>query len=243
MRWLGFVCSLLLVPLLPGCIGPAADVAANGVVVAAPANPAWTPYVGGFQAGVALARPVSLTDLESNLVAADAVWLEVDGAVAELTEEGTGLYAWDGGAIGIAPDTEVALHALVDGEQGNVSVAAPAAPDLSGLPNDHDASTDLVIDLRGQDITLAYGTLVDPDGNVIYDDRPESADDILWDLKDARQELNYVVPASAFEPGRYYSLALTVIRAADGPDYDNLEVFWSNYGVGAIGAGVVVTAL
>jgi len=244
MRWLGFVsCFFLLVPLQPGCIiGPTADVAANGVVVAAPSNPAWTPYVGGFQAGVALARPVSLSDLESNLVDADSVWLEVDGTVAELSEEGTGLYAYNGNPIALAEGAEVALHALVEGEQGSVSVTMPAAPDLSTLPNDHDADSDLVIDLRGLDITLAYGTLVDSEGNVVWDDRPTSADDVVWDLKDAREELNYVFPASAFTPGRYYSLALTVIRGADGPDYDNLEAFWSNYGVGAIGNGIIVTA-
>ena len=234
--------SFFLVPLLPGCVGPAAKVAANGIVVAAPSNPALTPYVGTFQAGVALARPVSLTDLESNLVDASSVWLEVNGSVAELAEEGTGLYAYGGDSIDLPGGVEVALHAVVDGEEGSVSVLCPEPPDLSGLPADHDADTDLVIDLRGLDITLAYGTVIDPNGTVVWDDRPESADDVLWDLKDAREELNYVVPAAAFAPGRYYSVALTVIRSADGPDYDNLQVFFSNYGVGAVGHGVVATA-
>ncbi len=242
MRCLAFLSLSLLVPLQPGCIGPAADVAANGVVVAAPSNPAWTQYVGSFQAGVALARPVSITDLESNLVAASSVWLEVDGAVAELAEEGTGLYAYDGGPVALPEGAEVALFAVVDGVMGSVSVAAPAPPDLSGLPQDHDASTDLVIDLRGLDITLAYGTVVDVQGNLIYDDRPSGADDVLLDLRDAREELNYVLPAEIFEPGTVYSVALTGIRAAQGRDYSNLEAFWSNYGVGSVGAGVLATA-
>lgn len=244
MRLITLVSSLLvLVPLQPGCVGPAADVAANGVVVAAPSDPTWTPYVGSFQAGVALARPLSITDLESNLVTASSVWLEVDGAVAQLSEEGTGLYAYDGGPVPLPVGAEVALHAVVDGVEGSVSVAAPAPPDLSKLPQDHEANADLVIDLRGLDIALAYGTVVDAQGNVVHDDRPDAADEVLLDLRDAREELNYVFPASVFEPARGYSVALTVIRSAEGPDYDNLEAFWSNYGVGAVGAGVLGTAL
>jgi hypothetical protein len=245
MRLIVLVSSLLfLVPLQPGCIiGPTADVAANGVVLAAPSNPAVTPYVGTFQAGVALARPVSITDLESNLVDATSVWLEVDGAIAELSEEGTGLYAYDGSPVALPEGAEVTLFAVVDGVRGSVSVAAPAPPDLSALPTDHDATTDVVIDLRGLDIALAYGTLIDQTGSVVYDDRPADADDVLLDLKDAREELNYVFPSEVLEAGRAYTMALTVIRTAEGPDYDNLEAFWSNYGVGAVGAGVLVTGI
>ncbi len=243
MRLIVFASLFLLVPLQPACIiGPTADVAANGVVLAAPSNPAVTPYVGTFQAGVALARPVSITDLESNLVDATSVWLEVDGAVAEFSEEGTGLYAYDGSPVALPEGSEVALFAVVEGVRGSVSVAAPAAPDLSALPTDHDATADVVIDLRGLDIALAYGTLIDQAGNVVYDDRPTDADDVLFDLKDAREELNYVFPSEVLEVGRAYTVALTVIRSAEGPDYDNLEAFWSNYGVGAVGAGVLVTA-
>ena len=77
----------------------------------------------------------------------------------------------------------------------------------------------------------------------MHDDRPADAEDVLVDLKDARAELNYVFPSEVLEPGRAYTVALTVIRSAEGPDYDNLEPFWSNYGVGAVGAGVLVTGL
>ena len=237
-----FAC-LSVVLTSAGCFGPAADVAANGLVLGGPADPAFAGLAASFEAGVVLARPVSFTDLESNLVPdADAVWLNLDGAPVELRGEDNGLYLYDGSAPATyTAGVQVEVHAFVEGEEGVATVIAPEPPDLSGLPLAHSSGDSLVVDL-GEEFALVYGAVIDPRGDVVWDDRPTTTEDILLDLRDSGSVERYLFPPEAFlEHGQTYGVALLGIRAADGPDFDGFERFWSNVGVGAIGTGYVTT--
>jgi hypothetical protein len=240
-----FVCGALLLTS-SGCIGPAADVAANGLVLGGATDPAFAGLAQTFEAGVVLARPLSLTDLQSNLVSdADAVWLSLDGAPVELRGEDNGLYLYDSSVqpgVRYSPGTRVEVHAHVDGREGIATVVAPPAPDLSGLPLVHTSGTSLVVDL-GEEFALAYGVVIDAQGYVVWDDRPQTTEAVIRELADTSPVERYLFPPEAFlDRGAAYGIAILGIRAADSPDFDGFERFWSNFGVGAIGTGAITTA-
>lgn len=229
-----------------GCIGPAADVAANGLVLGGPSDPAFSMLADSLEAGVVLARPVSLTDLESNLVDAESVALDLDGASVPLAPEATGLYLYDPAAPTAAytAGATVTLRATVDGEESSATLVAPPAPDLQNLvPDVHVAGTAIRVNLTAYDFALAYGAVIDAQGNILWDDRPTTTEEIIADLRDAGSVNEYVFPAAAFPTaGTGYGVALVGIEAAQGNDFSNFERFWSNFGVGAIGTKTLVTA-
>lgn len=189
-----------------------------------------------------LARPVSFTDLESNLVPdADAVWLNLDGAPVELANEDNGLYIYDAQiqpTVRYAPGASVEVHAHVDGEEGVATVTAPQPPDLSMIPATHPAGASLVVEMA-EEFALVYGAVVDTQGFVVWEDRPQTTEEIILQLRDAGSVERYMFPADAFPGAGNYGLALVGIRTADGPDFQGFERFWSNFGVGAIGTGYI----
>ena len=237
--------TLLLFPATPACIGPAADLVANGAIVGGASDPRFAFVAEPFAAGVVLARPDNLFDLASNVVDdADAVWVEVDGTPAEMSEDG-GAYVYDEslGGLSYVVGVEVAVNAMVDGETSRVARAAPPPPDLSGLPAAHVAGTQLAVPLGPATFALAYAVVLDAAGSVVFDDRPGSVDDILLDLTSAGTMEQYVFPTEAFPlSGAVYAVAILAVAAADGADFDRFERFWSNFGVGAVGTGSVGTA-
>lgn len=192
-----------------------------------------------------LARPLSFTDLESNLVLdAEAVWLSIDGAPVELRGEDNGLYLYDRSIqpnVLYRPGAQVEVHAHVDGEEGIATVLAPEAPDLSGLPLTHPSGSSLVVEMS-EEYALAYGVVIDTQGNVVWDDRPSTTEDVISELASSGSVERYQFPPEAFpDAGTAYGVALVGIRAAEGPDFSNFEKFWSNVGVGSVGTGYLTT--
>ncbi len=239
-----FACLPLLVTST-GCFGPAADVIANGIVLGGPADPAFEEVAQVFEAGVMLARPLSLTDLESNLVLdADAVWLTIGGAPVELRGENNGLYFYDSSIqpnVSYQAGTQVELHAHVDGKEGVATVLAPAAPDLSGLPLTHPSGSSLVVEMS-EEYALVYGAVIDTAGGVVWDDRPSTSQEVISELANASSVERYLFPPDAFpDAGAAYGVALVGIRTAEAPDFSNFEKFWSNVGVGSVGTGYLTT--
>lgn len=238
--------SLLLATLslstTVGCIGPAADVAANGLVLGGPADTAFAGIAQPFEAGVVLARPVSLNDLESNLIDdAELVWINVDGAPIELRNSENGLYLYDAQAqpaVQYQPGSSIEVRAQVEGENGVATVIAPEPPDLSTLPPAWAHGQAISVDM-GDEFALAYGAVIDSQGFIVWDSRPASTEEIIGDLLNADPVERFLFPQDAFEAPGVYGLAIVGIREAEGADIEGFGKFWSNVGVGAIGTGYV----
>ncbi len=218
--------------LLAGCIGPAADVTANGLVLGGPTDPAFAAFAAPFEACVVLARPDNLIDLEANLVDdAQRVWLQVDEAEIDMPAAATGVYAVPDGVGAYPADRVITLHALTDEGESVATLDAPPAPVLA-LPEagTHPAGTDLLIDLEGQGFDKAYALVLDATGTVVHDDRPADSEAAIRDLRGADGVVLHRIPGWVLaSPGQPYAVALGGIRRARAGDLD-----------GATATGVVV---
>jgi len=235
---------LLALLSFAGCVGPAADVTANGLVLGGPTDAAFADFAAPFEAGIVLARPDNLIDLEANLVDdAERVWLQVDDAAIELPAASAGVYAVpDNAAVAYPSGRVITLHAITDGQEGIATLDAPAAPSFT-LPEagTHAAGTPLTIDLSSQGFDRVYAIVLDSSGAVLHDDRPRDAEAAIRDLRGADTVFEYTLPGSALaNPGQAHALALVGIRRARAADLDGFEAFWSTVGAGATATGVVI---
>ncbi len=244
--------SPLAAVLLGGCIGPAASLTANGLVVGGDAIPADMDIVEPLEAMAFLALPLSATELERNYVNNADVWIEVEaGPSAELPASGNGLYVYDSeldeaseDALPYEAGATYRLQAERGGELHSVSIEAPTPPELWSLPGyqEHPPDTDLSIDLRDQGFDTASWVVLDAGFEVIADGRPSSNAEVMMDVRDSDGIDTLVVPGEAFPDGHHrYWLGVVGIRKAHTEDYSGFGTYWSTFGMGAWTLGEVVT--
>lgn len=203
-----------------------------------------------FVASTFLARAESLAEIEENLYD-DAERVEVvsGSTTAELLSQGQGLYLVDSDSVGALQYTEGATYTLrvVDeGKTRTVGMAAPGAPTLSGLPvppATHPAGAALSVDLTGQGYDNSLAAVVDEQGNLVWDNRPEGVGEYL-DWIGSGGEVGVVqIPGEAFpNPGTAYVLGIAGIVKAPDAAFDNFNPLLSNFAIGTMAVAPIVTA-
>lgn len=242
--------ALAVAILLAGCIGPAAPVAANGLVIGAEQIPVELNLAEPVDAVAFLAVPLSVTDLESNAVAGADVWIDIDASTTvDLPEEGTGLYAYDPAsapADGLRYEVGATyrLHAEVDAVYHSVTMEAPPPPLLHGAPElgAHPSGAGLTFDLSGQGFDYASYVVIDQNGEVRLDGLPEDGAELILDLRDANGVTSVTVPAGVMVGSSVpYTVAILAVRKADKVDFEGFGRFWSEFGMGSYAVVPVLT--
>ncbi len=194
-----------------------------------------------------LAEAESLSSFEANLLDdADRVWVETETTSAvNLEAVGDGLYevtsdTVPGFAYSVGATYTIAVQ---DGGQSfSVSGVAPPPPTLTGVPaaGTHPAGGGLTFDLSGQNFDNHLAVVADQDGNLTYDNRPDTAGDYI-DWIGGDDVSTITIPGSAFpSAGTAYVLGVAGIRKGD--DFDGFNPLVSNLAVGSLAVEAVATA-
>jgi len=204
----------------------------------------------GAATTVFLARATSLSSVEANLLTdADSVSLRSGGSTVELENQGDGTYlALGDGGLGYAAGATYVLEVDHDGRSHTASAVAPDPPDLGDLPDAgagelHPTGQDLTVDLTGQGYDNWLGLVLDADGTVTWDNRPESAGDYI-DWIGGSDDVGVVtIPGSAFpDAGSVYVVGVAGVRRSLDAELSNFNPIVSNWAVGALAAAPVGTA-
>lgn len=244
---------LLTVVLLPACsnfLDYFSPVVSQGLVLGVD-DPALGADLGaGLVASTFLARASSLAEIEDNLYDdAELVEVEVGGVSADLVSQGDGLYLIDSDAVASLAYVEGAscgLRIVDDGKERTVSMEAPPAPSLSGLPAPpatHAAGAALTVDLSGQGFQNTLAAVADADGNLVWDNRPASVGEYLDWIGGGGEVTTVQIPGVAFpQAGTAYVLGIAGLRKAPDAAFDNLNPLLSNFAVGTMAVAPIVTA-
>jgi hypothetical protein len=246
---LAWTAGLLL--LTAGCIGPAAPLSANGIIIGADAVPDALNLDQTIDATTLLAYPLSVTDMSRNTVEGADVWLDVDGAVIDFDGEGDGLYGYEpesvvsgNGTLTYLVGAAYTLHAELDGKLHSVTMIAPSAPGLAAPePGTHPSGAELTFDLRGQDFDYATYAVLNQSGEVILDGLPDSGADLVVALRQSSGVDTVTVPAGVMVgSSQVYTVAVLAIRKAPKSSFDGFGRFWSEFGIGSYAVVPVLTA-
>ena len=199
--------------------------------------------VEGAAASAFLARARSLSDIESNLFDdAESVTMSGDFGAATLAPQGSGLY------LGTSEDTTLVYtvgasvtHTVSDhGKTFTVTHSLPAAPDITH-DGQHVANTALTLPL-GREFDNELTIVVDQDGNVTWDSRPQSVSEYL-DWIGNSSVTSVEIPASAFpDAGAAYAVGVAGVEKALDRDFDEFNPLVSNFAAGQMTVLPVVTA-
>ncbi len=199
--------------------------------------------VEGAAASVFLARARSLNDIESNLFD-DAELVTMSGGFgsATLASQGSGMY------IATSADTPLVYsvgatvtHAVTDhGKSFTVVHTLPAAPSVTH-DGQHVANTALTLPL-GRVFDNEVTVVVDQDGNVTWDSRPQDVGEYL-DWIGNNEVTTVEIPASAFpNAGAAYAVGVAGVDKALDRDFDEFNPLVSNFAAGQMTVLPVVTA-
>ncbi len=194
-----------------------------------------------------LAEAESLRDFESNLLDdADRVWVQTETTSAvNLSALGDGLYeVTTDTAPGFAYSVGAtySIHVQDGGQSFSVAGVAPPPPTLAGVPGPgtHAAGAALTFDLSGQNFDNYLAVVADQDGNLTYDNRPDTAGDYI-DWIGGDDVGTITVPGTAFPAaGTAYVLGVAGIRKGD--DFDGFNPLVSNLAIGSLAVEAVATA-
>lgn len=237
--------------LTTGCIGPAAPLSTNGIVIGAEAVPAELDLAQSIDAATFLAYPLSATDLSRNAVEGADVWLDVEGAVVDLDEEGDGLYGYlpesvtaGNGSLNYLVGATYTLHAEHDGDFHSVEMVAPSAPGLTPpIPGAHASGAELSFDLQGQEFDYATYAVLNSNGEVILSGLPDSGADLVLELRESGGVDAVTVPAGVLVgTSQVYTVAVLAIRKAPKSAFDGFGSYWSEFGIGSYAVVPVLTA-
>ncbi len=199
--------------------------------------------VQGAAASAFLARARSLSDIESNLFDdAESVSVSGDFGTAALASQGSGLY--------LATSEDAALqytvgatvtHTVNDhGKTFTVVHTLPAAPQITH-DGQHVANTALILDL-GREFDNELTVVVDQDGNVTWDSRPQDVGGYL-DWIGAGSVTTVEIPASAFpDAGAAYAVGVAGVDKAPNSAFDEFNPLVSNFAAGQMTVLPVVTS-
>lgn len=200
--------------------------------------------VEGAAANAFLARARSLNDIESNLFD-DAEVVTVSGGfgTATLASQGSGLY------LGTSDETSIAYtvgdtvtHAVTDhGKTFTATVTLPAAPAITHN-GQHVANTPLTLAL-GREFDNELTIVVDQDGNITWDSRPQDVGDYLDWIGNSDGVTSVELPASAFPTaGTAYAVGVAGVDKALDRDFDEFNPLVSNFAAGQMAVLPIVTS-
>ncbi len=169
-------------------------------------------FQDGVGATVFLADAGDVADLEN---------APIDGAQVTLEEEpvpaqGQGTYLLEPGTLAYAPGTTWTLQVTVNGDLAEGRIDLPPSPDVA-VPQTLAPGDGLSLDLTGQDYDGALVVVVDQNGELVYDNRPEDPSG-FYELTRGEPVTVLDVPGDTFsEPGPYL-VGVAGIRTSTGRD-------------------------
>lgn len=202
---------------------------------------------------VVLARPISATDLEQNLVRdADRVWIDLglsDSASEVDLAHDDGKYeagSDDVPDLSYTPGASYRINAELDGEHRMVEMTAPLAPALFGIPapGEHPAGQPLTLTLTDQEFVGLQWVVLDIEGEPTAEDRPDGPGETLdWLSEDEPPAMTIEIPGEAFlQPGTPYTIGVFGLVRAPEDGYDGFGMAYSAFGMGAFTTRPLVTA-
>ncbi len=202
---------------------------------------------------VVLARPVSATDLQENIVRdADRVWIDLglseSAAEVDLPHD-DGRYRGDSDdlpGLSYTPGAAYRINAELDGEHRFVEMTAPLAPILFGVPEPgvHPANTPLVVQLTDQQFDGIQWVVLDVDGEPTAEGRPDGTGETLdWLIEDEPPPMSIELPGDAFpEPAMPYTIGVFGMERAPQDAYEGFGQTYSTFGMGAFATRPLLTA-
>jgi hypothetical protein len=245
--------ALACILLTPGCLcGSSCFDFLSNVAVEALVLGVDEPVEGidlGAAAGVTvfLAEAESLSSFEANLLDdADRVWVQTETmAAVDLIALGDGLYeatSDESEGLTYSVGATYSIRVSDGGETFLVSGEAPPPPVLTGVPapGTHAAGSALSFDLSDQNFDNYLAVVADEDGNLVYDNRPETSGDYIDWIRGTDVGV-VTIPGQAFpSPGTAYVLGLAGVRKGD--DFDGFNPLVSNLALGSLAVEAIVTA-
>lgn len=194
---------------------------------------------------VFLAEVTDTSDLANTPVSgAEVNFLSSETGKLTVEETAAGeyrLYSFDG--LVYEAGQAATLQFQVGGEEGNLSVEAPDAPDFT-LPSEAVARHGLVVDITAGEFTNVIGAVFDVDrGKLVWDSLP---DDVL-----ATAELNgpddpvireFAIPAEAFPRGSTYVVGLAGLELGEVEAASGVNRALSTFAAGQLGLRLITVS-
>lgn len=244
---------LLLLLLASACEATDTRPIVVGVFGGAPDAEAFPELGPDAAALVVLARPVSATDLQQNLVRdADRVWIDLglseSAAEVDLPHDDGRYKGESDDLLGLTytPGAAYRINADLDGEHRFVEMTAPLAPILFGVPapGEHPAGQPITIELTDQRFDGIQWVVLDLDGEPTAEGRPDGTGETLdWLIEEEPPEMTIEIPGEAFvEPAMPYTIGVFGLMRAPAGSYDGFGQTYSTFGMGAFTTRPVLTA-
>ena len=228
-------------PILVGMYGGAPDAEA-------------LPELGSDAAALAvLARPISATDLQQNLVRdADRVWIDIglsESAVEVDLVHDDGKYEAESDEqleLTYTPGASYRINAELDDELRTLEMTAPLAPVLFGVPEpgQHPAGQSITVELVDQAFDGLQWVVLDVDGEPTAEGRPDGTGETLdWLIEDEPPAMTIEIPGDAFPtPQSAYTIGVFGMVRAPRDAFDGFGATYSTFGMGAFTTEPVLTA-
>lgn len=225
---------VLLLALLPGCAffqkakdtfeGLTNPLVALGFVISVEPAPSEdvdltdAPVQQGTALTVMLADAAQVNDLDE--VPVEDADVSLEGAAA--TEIDVGIYAIEPGPLTWDDGATWDLHVGIGDDLATAAITLPPASTWAP-PTSHAPSTDLVVDLTGQDYDSVFVIVIDQDGNLTYSNEPETPREI-YDFTHGDAELTVTVPGSeAFPAAGVYLIGVAGMQHTGASDLDEMN--------------------
>jgi len=194
-------------------------------------------YSEGAGATVFLADAADVADLENAPISGADVSLRGTA----VSETGPGAYALQPGELSYEAGSTWTLTVGLGGDTATADIVLPPGADFT-VPETHTANQGITVDLTGQEFDGAFVVVVDEEGSVVYDNRPEDIRG-LYDLTRGEPATTVDVPGQAFpEPGAYL-VGVAGIRTTTGrADLEGMNTVLSTMMAGQLVFEPVVVA-
>lgn len=177
----------------------------------------------GFDQGVVgnafLADTTSVTDLENAPIEGATVTLQSAG----FTEAGAGNYVLSPGGLTWTAGESWTLAVSVDGADPGAIQFTTQAPVTATVPTQIALNTPITVDLTGQGYTSALVVVVDGNGDVKYNNKPETIRDV-YDLTKGNTEVTTVeIPGAAFPTETVYLVGIAGMNHTTADDLSGMN--------------------
>lgn len=169
-------------------------------------------FADGVGATVFLADAADVADMENAPI--QGAQVSLDGRT--FTEGAPGAYVLEPGATTYVAGAIWSLSVGIGDSTATADIQLPA-PASFDVPTAHPVGTDLTIDLTGQEFDGALIVVVNQDGDLVYDNRPE---DImgLYELTRGESVGAEVIPGDTFSAEGGYAIGVAGIKTTTGRD-------------------------
>lgn len=169
-------------------------------------------FSDGAGATVFLADAADVADIDNAPVSGANVTLEGES----LSEDASGTYLLEPDALSYEAETTWTTQIEIGGDTAEGRISLPAAASFevpSGLPS----GEGVTIDLTGQGFDGAFVVVVRADGEITFDNRPETPR-AFYDFTRGDPATTIDIPAEAFDEGAVFAIGVAGIRSTTGRD-------------------------